>query len=84
QTNRQVLTTFGQVFTVNRYAVAAGYSRPNGDGAGFDFVWKQGRMSTIGATPLAINTAGQIAGWRVSPTTFRPEVVLLQGSLTSS
>lgn len=75
---RQTLTTFGQVFAVNAHKVAVGYSRPNGDGAGFDFVWQDGVMTTIPLTPFAINASGEIAGGRVNPSTFRREVSLLQ------
>jgi uncharacterized membrane protein len=75
---RQTLTTFGQVFAVNAHKVAVGYSRPNGDGAGFDFVWQDGVMTTIPLTPFAINASGQIAGVRVNASTFRREVAVLQ------
>lgn len=80
QTNRQILTTFGQVFAVNSHGAAVGYSRPNGDGAGFNALWELGKTVEIPATPAAINAAGQIAGWRVNPSNFHTESVLLTPS----
>jgi len=77
QTGRTVLASFGQVFAVNGKGAAVGYSRPNGDGGGAYVIWQRGQETQLPIEGLAINNAGQIAGPRQNPTTFRYDQVAL-------
>jgi hypothetical protein len=78
QTRRTILNRFGEAFAVNGQGVVAGYSRPNGDGAGFDFIWQNRLTTKIPADPLAINNSGEIGAVSVNMKTYRPMAELLE------